>query len=252
MDLTHKPLSDKVAIVTGGSRGIGRGIARRLARDGAAVVLNYQQNAEAAGEVVEAITQAGGRAHAVQADLSDLGQVQRFFAQVAALFPQVDILVNNVGTASDQPQPLGAVDPAEYDRLFNLNTRGLFFTSQEALKRMRDGGRIVNISSVASRLTAPGRSVYAGTKGAVEAFTRVWAAELGGRGITVNSVSPGMVDTERTQEQLSSERRAALVQMTPLARIGQPEDIADIVAFLCSDEGRWLTAQNLLASGGLG
>jgi 3-oxoacyl-[acyl-carrier protein] reductase len=132
-----------------------------------------------------------------------------------------------------------------------LNTRGLFFTSQEALKLMRAGGRIVNISSVASRLTAAGRSVYAGTKGAIEAFTRVWASELGGRGITLNSVSPGMVETERMKKNISPEVREAFLKTTPLARIGQPDDIADVVVFLCSEEGRWLTAQNLIASGGL-
>lgn len=245
-------LQDKIALVTGASRGIGRAIALGLAREGAEIVISYQQNVEAAEEVIQTITQAGGRAHAFQADSGDLDQIHQFFEQVTHVTPQIDILVNNVGTASTTPQPLGTVDLEEYDRLFHLNTRGLFFTSQDALKLMRDGGRIVNISSLASQMTAPGRSVYAGTKGAVEAFTRVWAAELGSRGITVNSVSPGTVETDRLKEQLSPEMREKFVEMTPLARMGQPEDIADIVVFLCSDEGRWLTAQNLLASGGLG
>jgi len=245
-------LKDKVAVVTGGSRGIGRAVALALAREGAEVVISYQQNAEAADEAVAAMAEAGGRAHARQADLADLNQVQRFFQEVAAIAPQIDILVNNAGTAAVKPEPLGTVALAEYDRIFNLNTRGLFFTSQESLTLLRDGGRIVNISSAASRLTAPGRSVYAGTKGAIEAFTRVWAAELGGRAITVNSVSPGMVETERTMALQSPEARLGMTQMTPLARIGQPDDIAGVVVFLCSDEGRWLTAQNLLASGGLG
>lgn len=245
-------LRDKIAIVTGASRGIGRAIALGLAHEGAEVVISYQGNEQAASNTVDTITQAGGRARAIQADNADLNQIGRFFADVTATTPQINILVNNVGTASTQPQPLGTIDLAEYDRIFNLNTRGLFFTSQEALKLMRDGGRIVNISSVASRMTAPGRSIYAGTKGAVEAFTRVWAAEPGSRGITVNSVSPGAVETDRLKEQLSSEMRETFVKTTPLARIGQPEDIADVVVFLCSDEGRWLTAQNLIASGGLG
>jgi 3-oxoacyl-[acyl-carrier protein] reductase len=245
-------LKNKIAVVTGASRGIGQAIALGLAHEGAEIVINYQHDARAAEDIVNTINQTGGRARAIQADSSDLDQMRRFFEEVGSTSPQIDILVNNVGTASAKPEPLGAVDPAEYDRIFNLNTRGLFFTSQEALKLMRDGGRIVNISSLASRLTAPGRSVYAGTKGAVEAFTRVWAAELGGRGITVNSVSPGTVETERMKNNLSPEARAAFVKTTPLARVGQPDDIADVVVFLCSDQGRWLTAQNLIASGGLG
>lgn len=244
--------TDKIAVVTGASRGIGSAIALRLGSEGAQVVVNYAQNARAAADIVNEIAKSGGRAHALQADMSHLDQVRRFFEEVTALHPQIDILVNNVGTASTQPEPLGSVTPQEYDRLFDLNTRGLFFASQEALKILRDGGRIVNISSVASRFTAPGRSVYAGTKGAIEAFTRVWAAELGPRAITVNSVSPGTVETERLQAALTPEMRQSFVQMTPLSRIGQPEDIADVVAFLCSDDARWITAQNILASGGLG
>jgi 3-oxoacyl-[acyl-carrier protein] reductase len=187
--------------VTGASRGIGQASALGLAHEGAEIVINYQQDAQAAEDIVNTITRARGRARAIQADSSDLEQMRRFFVEVGTTYPQIDILVNNVGTASAKPEPLGAVDPAEYDRIFNLSTRGLFFTSQEALKLIRDGGgRIVNISSLASRVTAPGRSVYAGTKGAVEAFSRVWAAELGGRGITVNSVSPGTVETERMKK----------------------------------------------------
>ncbi len=245
-------LTGKIAVVTGASRGIGRGIALRLARDGAEVVVNYQGNAQAADECVATITQDGGRARALQADIADLAQVQRFFAEVASHYPKIDLLVNSAGTATSPPQPLGMVDPDEYDRVFNLNTRGLFFATQEAVNLMRDGGRIVNVSSLASRLTAPNRSMYAGTKAAVEAFTRVWAAELGGRNITVNSVLPGTVETERLQEALTPEMREMFVKMTPLVRIGQPEDIADVVAFLCSDDGRWLTAQNIPTAGGLG
>ncbi len=246
-------LSDKVAVVTGAGRGIGRAVALGLAREGATVFINYLRDAESAGDVVKEIEAGGGKAFALQADVSRVEEVRAFFAEVSMRAPEIDILVNNAGTASTKPQPLGSVDLAEYDRIFDLNTRGLFFMSpQEALRLLPDGGRIVNVSSLASRMTAPGRSVYAGTKGAIEAFTRVWAAELGGRGITVNSVSPGIVETDRLRAQLSSEMRESFIGQTPLARIGQPEDIADAVVFLCSDEGRWMTAQNLVAAGGLG
>jgi len=139
-------LAGKIAVVTGASRGIGRGIAWRLARDGAEVIVNYQGDAQAAVECVAAITEAGGRARALQANIADLAQVRRFFAEVADFYPQLDILVNNAGTATSPPQPLAMVDPAEYDRVFNLNTRGLFFATQEAVKQMPDDGRIVNVS----------------------------------------------------------------------------------------------------------
>ncbi len=204
-------LKDKVAVVTAAGRGIGRAIALGLAREGATVFINYQKDAESAGDVVRQIEAGGGKAFAVQADVSRVEDIRAFFAEVSAHAPEIDILVNNAGTASTKPEPLGSVDLDEYDRIFNLNTRGLFFTSQEALRLLRDGGRIVNISSVASRMTAPGRAVYAGTKGAIEAFTRVWAAELGGRGLTVNSVSPGIVETDRLKAQLSSEMRASFI-----------------------------------------
>ncbi len=245
-------LKDKVAIVTGASRGIGRAIAFRLAQEGAEVFFNYQNDVTAANEVVDSITRSGGRAFAVEADSSDMEAMRRFCAVVVRQSAHIDILVNNVGTASTKPLPLGMVDLEEYERIFNLNTRGLFFTSQEVLRLMRDGGRIVNVSSVASHWIAGGRSVYAGSKAAIEAFTRVWAAELGGRGITVNSVSPGLVETERFKKIMPADVQESFIRNTPLGRLGQPEDIADVVLLLCSEEGRWITAQNIMASGGLG
>ncbi len=245
-------LLNKIAVVTGGSRGIGAAIVSRLTQAGATVFFNYHQDPKAADDLVRTIHQAGGKAMALKADGADFEAMRDFCSEVINQSSEVDILVNNVGTASITPMPLGSVDPKEYDRIFDLNTRGLFFTSQHLLPHLRDGGRIVNISSVASRWVAGGRSVYAGSKAAIEAFTRVWAAELGGRGITVNSVSPGLVDTERLRRIMPPEVQKSFLGATPLARLGQPDDIANVVFFLCSTEGGWMTAQNLTASGGLG
>lgn len=246
-------LNDKVAIVTGGSRGIGRAIALRLASEGARVFTGYQQDASAAESLVrDAAREGKGSIVAIQTDSARLEAIQRFSSTVAGETPHIDILVNNVGSASTGPEPLGTVDAGEYDRLFNLNTRGLFFTTQQFLPQMRDGGRIVNISSLSSRAVLPGRSVYAGTKAAIEAFTRVWAAELGSRNITVNSVSPGAVETDRFTKLITPELREKFARESPLGRVGTPEEIADVVLFLCGEGGRWMTAQNLIASGGLG
>ena len=243
-------LKDKVAVVTGASRGIGRAIALRLAEDGAAVAVNYKSSEAAAQEVARAIEGRGGRAFAVQADVATVAAAQDLFAAVKAEFGGLDILVNNAGTAEFKALP--EVTEAHFDAIFNLNTRGLLFATQAATKLMRDGGRIINISSGITRVNAAGGAVYSGSKAAVEAFTRCWAAELGPRGITVNTVSPGMTETELLMEVMPREALESARQQTPLGRLGQPADIADVVAFLCSDEARWLTAQNLLANGGVG
>ncbi|MDQ3813672.1 MAG: SDR family oxidoreductase, partial [Armatimonadota bacterium] len=160
-----------------------------------------------------------------------------------------DILVNNAGWA--EFKPLAEASEEHFDALFNLNVRGLFFLTQEATRRIADNGRMINLSSGITRVNASGGSVYSGSKAAVEAFTRCWAAELGPRGITVNTISPGMTETDLMHEVTSPEALENFVQQTPLGRLGRPADIADIVAFLCSDDARWLTAQNLLANGGL-
>ncbi|MBV9866221.1 MAG: SDR family oxidoreductase [Abitibacteriaceae bacterium] len=243
-------LANKVAVVTGASRGIGRAIALRLAEDGAAVVVNYKNSGDAAQAVVQEIESQGGRAVALQADVANLSDVRRLFEEVERTFAHIDILVNNAGWADFKP--LENITEEHFDTLFNLNVRGLLFTTQEAVKRMNDQGRVINISSGITRANAAGGSVYSGSKAAVEAFTRCWAAELGPRGITVNTVSPGMTQTDLMTEVIPAESLDAMIAQTPLGRLGQPADIADVVAFLCSDEARWLTAQNLLVNGGVG
>jgi 3-oxoacyl-[acyl-carrier protein] reductase len=243
-------LKNKTALVTGGSRGIGRAIALRLAREGAQVVVNYKGNEKAARDVVGEIEADGGRAFALRADLSDLAQVRRLWNEFDAHFAHLDILVNNAGWA--QFGPLEVVGEDEFDAIFNLNVRGLFFNTQEAARRLREGGRIVNISSGITRVNAAGASVYAASKAAVEAFTRCWAAELGLRQITVNTVSPGMTETDLLLAVTPQETLQAMTTQTPLGRLGQPADIADAVAFLCSEDARWITANNLLANGGVG
>ncbi len=240
----------KIAFVTGASRGIGRAIAQRLAQDGAAIGVHYKSNEGAAREVVSTIESDGGRAVALQADLSKSDEVRNLWREFDECFDGLDILVNNAGWADFKP--LENVQESDFDAIFNLNVRGLFFNTQEGARRLRDEGRIVNISSGITRANVAGGSVYSGSKAAVEAFTRCWSAELAPRRITVNTVSPGMTETDLLMDAISPEVLAGMVAQTPLGRLGQPADIADVVAFLCSDQARWLTAQNLLANGGVG
>jgi len=242
-------LKSKVAIVTGGSRGIGRAIAERVALEGASVVVNYATRADAAQEVVEAIESFGGEASAIQADMSQIADVQRLFEETQARFGRLDILVNNAGTAIFAP--LGEITEADFDKLFALNVKGVLFALQEAAGRMADGGRIINISSGITISGVAGGAVYAGTKGALEQFTQVAAKELGPRGITVNTVSPGMVETDLMFAVIPAERQIGAAKASPLGRLGQPQDIADVVAFLCSEESRWLTGLNIRANGGV-
>ena len=224
-------LTGKVAIVTGGSRGIGRAIAERLGRDGASVVVNYTQSAEKAQEVVRAIEAGGGQAVAVQADISQMVGVWRLFAETQGKYGRLDVLVNNAGTATFAP--MADVTEEDFDALFSLNVKGAFFAMQEAARRLADGGRIVNISSGITIGGGPGGSVYAGTKGALEQFTLAAAKELGPRGITVNTVSPGMTETDLMRTVIPAERQQGAAQASPLGRLGQPDDIAEVVAFLC-------------------
>lgn len=242
------PLTGKVAIVTGGSRGIGSAIAQRLAQDSAFVVINYGRSVDKAKEVVSAIEAGGGQALAMQADMSQIADIRRLFQETLDKFGQLDILVNNAGTSIFKP--LVEVTEEEYDKVFALNARGTFFALQEAARWMADGGRIVNISTVGTIVSVPGSSAYHGSKAAVEQFTVALAKELGERGITVNTVSPGATETELFNKTSPPDLRKQVAQNSPLGRLGQPQDIADIVAFLVSEQARWLTGQNIHASGG--
>jgi 3-oxoacyl-[acyl-carrier protein] reductase len=243
-------LSGKTALVTGGSRGIGAAIARRLAADGAGVVVNYATNQAAADEVVRSILKSNGKAVAMRADLSDLEQIAPLIDSTIGQFGRLDILVNNA--AMSERRPLEQIDPENYAKQFDLNVRGLLFTIQAAAKHMTAGGRIINITSGIVRVRTPAASVYAATKAAVEAITRCLAAELGPRQITVNSVAPGITDTEMLQSFMPQAVQSALVSQTPLGRLGTPEDIADAVAFIASDAARWITGEVIPVNGGLG
>ena len=239
----------RVAIVTGASRGIGAAMAQRLAQDGFAVVVNYARGREEAEQVVAAIEAQGGHAVAVQADIGETSGAATLFDTAEQAFGGVDVLVNNAGTMK-----LGAladVADADFDRQVALNLGGVFRGMREAARRLRDGGRIISFSSRVVGLYQPGYGVYAATKAAVEAMTHILAKELGPRGITVNAVAPGPVETRFFLEGKSDEQVRAIKAMNPLKRLGQPEDIAGVVAFLASPEGGWVNGQVIRANGGV-
>jgi 3-oxoacyl-[acyl-carrier protein] reductase len=235
----------KTAIVTGSSRGIGRAIAERLAAGGAAVVINYLENGQRAAEVVDEIRAKGGKAVAIRADLSKLSEIRRLFDEAEQAFGKLDIVVANAATAV--VKPLVESTEEDYDRVFNTNTKGVFFTLQEAARRVRDGGRIVVTSTGGTKMFFSETSLYLGSKGAVEQFVRVLSRELGSRNITVNAVSPGFTDTELLPER----DRAVAAGMSPFGRIGSPEEVAEVTTFLASDAARWVTGQNVGAGGGV-
>ena len=244
-------LKGKVAVVTGASKGIGAGIAKSLAAEGASVVVNYSSSKEGADRVVAAITKQGGKAIAVQGDVSKAADVQRLFKETKKAFGSLDVLVNNAGVYKFEP--LEAVTEDEFHRQFNTNVLGLLLATREAVKYFGpEGGSVINIGSVASRLTPPMSSIYSATKGAVDAVTAVLAKELGPRKIRVNSINPGGVDTEGVQSAgiVGSDFQKQMVAATPLGRFGQPEDIAPVAVFLASQNSGWLTGETLLASGG--
>lgn len=245
-------LSNKVAVVTGASKGIGAGIAKGLAAAGAAVVVNYSSSKEGADRVVAEIIKDGGKAVAVQGDVSKAADVKRIFAETKKAFGRLDVLVNNAGVY--QFAPLGDITEEQFHRQFNTNVMGLILTTQEAVKHFgTGGGTIINIGSTASSLTPATSTVYTATKGAVDAVTRVLAKELGPSGIRVNSINPGMVETEGVHAAgfIGSDFQKQFEGQTPLGRIAQPDDIAPIAVFLASADSGWLTGETLLASGGL-
>ena len=243
-------LDGKVALVTGGSRGIGRAVARRLAADGAAVAVGYRTRAEEAEAVVAACREDGGvDAWAVAADLASVEGVRTLFGGVAERFGRLDVLVNNAGRT--ERSPIADTTEEAYDETFATNAKATFFALQEAARRMADGGCIVNLSSVRTLTGTPGTAAYAAAKAAVEVFTRVAAKELGTRGITVNAVAPGATDTDMIRSVNSPEALAQMAAASPFGRLGAPEDVADVVAWLASDAARWVTGQTIHANGGL-
>jgi 3-oxoacyl-[acyl-carrier protein] reductase len=238
-------LSGKAAVVTGSSRGIGRAIALGLAARGAAVTVSYLKNGELADEVVRAIRDQGGTAIAVQADLSRPGEVTRLFDQAQDALGPLDIVFANAADAIVKPFVECTED--DYDHLFAANVKSVFFTMQEAARRVRDGGRIVATSTGGTRMFFTETSLYLGTKGAVEQFVRVLSRELGSRNVTVNALSPGFTDTDL----LPDRDREVAASMSTFRRVGEPEDVADVAVFLASDEARWVTGQNIAAGGGV-
>lgn len=238
---------NKVAIVTGGSRGIGRAITERLARDGATVVVNYAQNQQKADETVAAVKAAGGQALAKQGDSANIADVRRLFEQSAAELGGVDIVVANAGVF----WAVSTADCSEeqYDRMFAINTRGVFFLLQQAARHLRPGGRIICVSTGATRMALPGAGLYCASKAAVEQLVRALAVELAPRGITVNAISPGFTDTDMLASG-GPEFQQYGASLSPFKRLGTPAEIANVVGFLASSEAAWITGQNIQASGG--
>jgi len=244
-------LKGKVAVVTGASKGIGAAIAKGLAAEGAAVVVNYASSKEGADRVVSEISNKGGKAIAVQGSVAKAADVQRLFAETKKAFGKVDVLVNNAGVY--EFKPIEEITEEHYDQIFGTNVKGLLLATKEAVKHFNgDGGSIINIGSVASRTTPPTSSVYSGTKGAVDAITQTLAKELGAKKIRVNSINPGMVETEGVHSAgfIGSEFHKQHQAQVPLGRIGQPEDIANVAVFLASSDSGWLSGELLIASGG--
>jgi len=238
-------LAGKTALVTGASRGIGRAIAERLAADGAAVIVNYARTEKLAQEVVKAISAKSGKAIAIQADVSKPAEVRRLFSAAEKAMGKLDIVVANAGVHIEKP--LIENTEADYDYIFDINTRGVFFTLQEAGRRVRDGGRIVVVSTGGTKMHIANMSLYLGSKGAIEQFARSLSLELGPRNVTVNILSPGFTDTDMLPE----DYRSYGASLSPFNRVGTPQDVADVSGFLASEASRWVTGQNIQAGGGV-
>ncbi|VTS00557.1 oxidoreductase : Oxidoreductase OS=Burkholderia grimmiae GN=BG57_27380 PE=4 SV=1: adh_short [Gemmata massiliana] len=246
-----KKLEGKVAVVTGASKGIGAEIARHLAAEGASVVVNYASSKAGADKVVADITAKGGKAVAVRGDVSKKADAEAIIDAAVKTYGRLDVLVNNSGVY--EFAPIEQVTEEHFHRLFNINVLGLLLTTQAAAKHLKEGGSVINIGSGVSRVTPPNTAVYTATKGAVDAITGVLSKELGPKKIRVNSINPGLVDTEgaRTLGVIGSEMEAGFVAQTPLGRAGRPGDIASVAVFLASEDAGWLTGETLLATGGL-
>jgi 3-oxoacyl-[acyl-carrier protein] reductase len=244
-------LTGKVAVVTGASKGIGAAIAKSLGAAGASVVVNYSSDKAGADTVVAAITASGGKAAAVRGDVSKAAEAKGIIDAAVKAFGRLDILVNNSGVYGFAP--IEAVTEENFHWHFNVNVLGLLLVTQAAVKHLVDGGSIINIGSAVTRITPPNSAVYTATKGAVDAITGVLAKELGARKIRVNTISPGIVETEGTVTAgfIGSEFEKALIPQTPLGRTGRPDDIADIAVFLASEDSRWITGDQIIASGGM-
>lgn len=244
-------LAGKVAVVTGASQGIGAGIARALAAEGAAVVVNYLKNKQAAALVVEAILQAGGKAIAFEADVAQAAGAERIIDAAIKNFGRLDVLVNNSGTS--ESTPLGSITEESFDKIFKVNVLGVLLTTQAAVTHLKEGGSVINIGSSITGMTPPAMAVYTASKAAVESITKTLSKELGLKRIRVNSVMPGTTDTEMFRSQIAGnvEQLQGIVGMTPLGRIGQPSDIASVVTFLASEDAGWVTGASILTSGGL-
>ena len=241
----------RVAIVTGASRGIGAAIARRLARDGMQVVVNYASGKAAADELVASMLADGGAAIAVKASVANAGDVQALFAAAEAAFGGVDVLVNNAGIMPPALPALADTDDATFDSLFAINVKGSFHTMRQAATRLRHGGSVVNFSSSVMGLALPGYSIYGASKAALETMTTIFAKELRGKNITVNAVAPGPTATDLFLNGKTAEMIERMSKMAPLERLGTPDDIAAAVAFLTGPDGRWVNGQTLRANGGL-
>jgi 3-oxoacyl-[acyl-carrier protein] reductase len=242
-------LTGKVILVTGASRGIGAAVAIKLAEAGASVIANYAESKAGAEQVVNTIRENGGAAIAVKADVSDPQQVKALFDAAIAEYGKLDVLINNAGVMFTKM--IKDTTDEDFDWLFNINVKGVFNTLREAASRLADHGSIINFSTSANRMLLPGYAAYVASKAAVEQFTRIFAKEVGGRGINVNSLSPGPTDTELFANGKTPEAISKLASMSAFNRIATPEDIARVVVFLASDDAKWITAQNIGANGGV-